>query len=270
MDITNFNRDSLIKSGTDLLAGTTLASSLGITTTTSNLQQFYNRFGQAAVWKAEQLSYKINTSMFFEVSFNFIPENSTIKSLLKEALVQASEEDIKFFVQSVTIPAFTIDVSDTMFTEAGTVINPVDIVKAGEKGTQEITLSLLNTEYPLHEHVFYPWMREATLNFWAYEKRPHTIADITVHILESKTGQRLYSYILAGCYPTTFAAPTLSQEATTTMTRDVTFSFNNMYFMTNKKITGSVLNQLFDKFAGGAIKDKISVLKNKLPGVPAM
>jgi len=258
MDITNFSADSLINSGKDLIAGTGVASALGLTSNTSNLQQFYNRFGQQSIWKAETLSYKINSSMFFEVEFDFRPSSSTIPKILREALVQATEEDLKYFIQNVEVPAFTVDSTEPFVTELGVVTNPIAILKPS---SNTINMSILNTEYPLHEHVFYPWMRETVSHHWCYDERPYTIANIKIHILESKTSERLYTYILTGARPTEIPGPTLSQDAVDSFTRDITFTFNNMFFTTNKKITGSVLNQLFDSFVGRQVKDKISVAK---------
>ncbi len=267
MDITNFNKDDLFKKGTDLIAGTNLASQLGITSTTSNLQQFYNRFSKDEVWKAEQLTYKINSTMYFDVRFKFFPHESKISALLREALVQSPEEDIKYFAQAITIPSFTVEAGDLQYSEAGQVSNPVSILKPSDNS---ITLSLLNTEYPLHEHVFYPWMRETTSNFWCYDLKPYTLADIEITILDSSSSEPLYTYILSNCHPTEIAAPTLTQEAVSELTRDITFTFNNMYFTSNNKITGSVLNQMFDQFVSGPLGDKISVLKSKIPRIPSL
>lgn len=32
----------------------------------------------------------------------------------------------------------------------------------------KFTMTLLNTQLPLHDYLFYPWMREATLPKWSY------------------------------------------------------------------------------------------------------
>ena len=259
MDITNFSSSDIARGATNLIAGTNVAAALGITSNQNNLQQFYNRFGQKSVWKADTLSYKINTSMFFEVEFSFKPaETSHIPLLLKEALLQASNEDLKYFIQSVEVPAFTVESTELMETEMGLVNNPIAILKPS---ANTINLSILNTEYPLHEHVFYPWMRETVSHHWVYDERPYTVATMKIKILDSKSSEHLYSYILTGVRPTEIPGPSLSQNAVDQFTRDVTFAFNNMYFVTNNKIEGSVLNQLFDSFVGRQVKDKLSVAK---------
>jgi hypothetical protein len=43
-----------------------------------------------------------------------------------------------------------------------------------------ITMDILCTKLPLHERIFYPWMREVTLPFWSYDTQPFTTATIKV------------------------------------------------------------------------------------------
>ena len=45
-----------------------------------------------------------------------------------------------------------------------------------------LTLKIVNTKVPLHERLFYPWLRETTMSWWAYDEQPYTTATITVDL----------------------------------------------------------------------------------------
>jgi len=69
------------------------------------------------------------------------------------------------YVQKITIPNLKIpdgSKSQTLlgdFPVNGTAVIPDNNL---------LTMSILNTHVPLHERIFYPWMREVTLPFWSY------------------------------------------------------------------------------------------------------
>ena len=60
-----------------------------------------------------------------------------------------------------------------------------------------LVLKMLNTKVPLHERIFYPWMREVTLPFWSYKTQPYTTATIVVDF----TAHNDIKYAFYGCRP---------------------------------------------------------------------
>lgn len=61
-----------------------------------------------------------------------------------------------------------------------------------------VILKIVNTKVPLHERIFYPWLRETTMNWWSYDKQPYTTATITVDF----TKHNDIKYVFCGCRPT--------------------------------------------------------------------
>lgn len=59
-------------------------------------------------------------------------------------------------------------------------------------------MEIINTENPVIEKVFYPWMRETTLPFWCYPSQPFTTANITIDFKEHSS----IKYIFYNCRPT--------------------------------------------------------------------
>jgi hypothetical protein len=62
----------------------------------------------------------------------------------------------------------------------------------------QLQLDVLCTKLPLHERLFYPWMREVTLPYWSYETQPYTTATITIDFGKHTD----LKYVFCGCRPT--------------------------------------------------------------------
>jgi len=255
-DITNFDRADIIGKVKDTIFENDIASSLDINTTRNNVKQFYNRFGQNSVFQQDKLAYRINTSNFFDITFNFKPHNSSkVEKLLRNILSSIPSEELKYFVQSITLPSFNvINGNEPTNTAFGYGLLTGHWVRPS---ANEFTISLLNTEYSLHEHVFYYWMNEVGSHKWEYSERPFTIADIRVAILDTKTNEVLYEYILTGCRPSSVTPPEISHEAKTAYSRDVGFHFKNMYIISKGKMASSVLDDVFDSYIGNKINNRV-------------
>lgn len=108
------------------------------------------------------------------------------------------------------------------------------------------TATILNTRLPLMEILFYPWMREVTLPYWSYSHTPYTTATVDVDF--SKHADIKYSFF--GCKPTQIQTYDPTQEADSTITRDVTFTFD---FMNVTSTSGyKTQESLKDKLLGAA------------------
>jgi len=88
-----------------------------------------------------------------------------------------------------------------------------------------VILKIVNTKVPLHERIFYPWLRETTMNWWSYDKQPYTTATITVDF----TKHNDIKYVFCGCRPTKITMQQGTHEASSpNLTRDVSFLFDYM------------------------------------------
>lgn len=110
-------------------------------------------------------------------------------------VVKPLELQLGFYCQEVTIPNLEIPQSGTSVVNSigefpinGTIVKPDSNV---------LVLKILNTKVPLHERIFYPWMREVTLPFWSYETQPYTTATITIDF----TAHNDVKYVFYGCRP---------------------------------------------------------------------
>lgn len=89
-----------------------------------------------------------------------------------------------------------------------------------------ITLKIVNTKVPLHERIFYPWMREVTLPYWSYADQPYTTATITIDFTKHNDIQ----YVFCGCRPQKILMQQATQEASSpNLIRDVSFVFDYMF-----------------------------------------
>ena len=105
-----------------------------------------------------------------------------------------------------------------------------------------LTLKILNTKVPLHERIFYPWMREVTLPFWSYETQPYTTATITVDF----TKHNDVRYVFYGCRPQKIIMQQATQQkSAANLTRDVSFLFDFMTVESDLNNTETTENTLF-------------------------
>lgn len=106
-----------------------------------------------------------------------------------------------------------------------------------------IGLKILNTKVPLHERIFYPWMREVTLPYWSYNSQPYTTAIITIDFTKHNDIQ----YVFCGCRPQKIIMQQATQEATSqNMIRDVHFIFDYMFINSTLTNIESVADKLLN------------------------
>jgi len=103
-----------------------------------------------------------------------------------------------------------------------------------------LQLDILCTKLPLHERIFYPWMREVTLPYWSYATQPYTTATITIDFNKHTD----LKYVFCGCRPTSIDTIQPTQEPNGSITRQVTFLFDFMFIESNDTTVESVENKL--------------------------
>lgn len=115
------------------------------------------------------------------------------------------------------------------------------------------TMTILNTKLPLHDYLFYPWMREATLPKWSYAQQPYTTANVYVSFAKHSNVQ----YVFAGARPSQIGSRNPTQEPTGEPTRDITMLFDYMFILpvtnsTQHEYTRSAAYEKLEKNAPGA------------------
>ena len=129
--------------------------------------------------------------------------------------------NLGFYIQSITVPQLRLDdggVSETLLGKFN--LNG----KAVVPDSNTVIMSVINTKVPLLDRIFYPWMQEIRLPFWSYETCPYTTATITIDMTKHSD----IKYVFYGCRPTNIQTEQPTQEVDSTITRDVTFTFDFM------------------------------------------
>lgn len=96
--------------------------------------------------------------------------------------------------------------------------------------SNNLQMDIVCTKVPLHERIFYPWMREVTMPYWTYVEQPYTTATITIDFKRHTDMQ----YVFTGCRPTMIEPLQPSQAASDSATRQVTFTFDFMFIKSPK------------------------------------
>lgn len=132
-----------------------------------------------------------------------------------------------YYVQEITVPKLKMadggGKSTTLIGEFS--LNGSYIIP----DTNVLTMTFLNTKLPLIERIFYPWMREVTLPYWAYDEQPYTTATITIDFSKHTD----LKYVFCGCRPMSIQMITPSQENDQSFKRAVDFLFDYMFITSN-------------------------------------
>jgi hypothetical protein len=145
--------------------------------------------------------------------------------------------NLGFYIQSITVPQLKMQDGGKSSTLVG------DYSLNGSFVTPDnnnLIMSIINTKAPLIERIFYPWMKEATLPYWSYDSQPYTTAKITIDFTKHSD----IKYVFYGCRPCLMEAYQPTQEASTQITRDVTFLFDYMAIHSNLKTMDDVSSSL--------------------------
>lgn len=147
------------------------------------------------------------------------------------------ELQLSFYIQSIVVPKLKIPDGAKIQTSLGEFSTNGNYVIPDNNNLQ---LYILCTKLPLHERIFYPWMREVTLPYWSYATQPYTTATITIDFNKHTD----LKYVFCGCRPTSIDTIQPTQEPNGSITRQVTFLFDFMFIESNDTTIESVENKL--------------------------
>lgn len=245
-----------------------LASQLGVRTSTDNILQFYNRFSENNLLQDRPLSTVLAKPYYFTCIWSFVPEKgiSNVEKMLLTSIKESNSDALKYFIQSVELPNIeTFSTVEAIPNEFGMVSNAGIFVKPSENS---FTVDFLSTEFSLHEHVFYYWLREVTQNEWVYDDRPFTKAKLQITFLDSRTRKHMFSYVLINVFPTAITTLKPNHQGESIITRPVVFNFDNMYVIPATKVEHGRLEKAFDKFLGDRTGRALSTgINKKLPKI---
>lgn len=142
------------------------------------------------------------------------------------------------YCQEITLPNFEIPQGGTSQTSIGEFPINGTIVKPD---SNVLTLMIVNTKVPLHERIFYPWMREVVSPMWHYDIQPYTTATITVDMTKHSDCK----YVFCGCRPQKINLQQPTQDGTSpNLIRPVSFLFDCMIVTSSLTVAESPTDKL--------------------------
>lgn len=164
------------------------------------------------------------------------------------------ELQLGLYTQEITVPNMKLNGAESKsqtllgdFPINGTFVAPDNNV---------LNMKFVNTKVPLMERIFYPWMREVTLPYWAHEKQPYTTATITIDFSKHCD----LKYVFTGCRPSQINMIQPSQQADNGgITREVAFMFDFMFINSTLKNIDSWQSKLLGS-AGTLVNGAASML----------
>lgn len=187
----------------------------------SSLQNFLTNFNTT-----NHNVHKIDSLNTFTAQFtNFSPPTSNVLEISRANLnniFDVYDSKFHYYIQSVSMPDFTISESDAASTLAGSFkTHTFSLIPS----SQELRLQILNTKVPIIENFFLPWLQEIQSPQWIYDNVPYTKATFSIDLRSHCN----VSYVFLGCRPTSIGSYSPSQELVSNISRSVTLTFDLMY-----------------------------------------
>lgn len=205
--------------------------------------------------KQENKPLNVEDSLFGEKEkFNKKGEHTFIEYLAKTNMIVGSENygtddrkqmltplelQLGYYVQAITVPKIKIIDEKSQTFLGDFAINTGAVIP----DNNNLQMEIINTKLPLIERIFYPWMREITMPYWMYDSQPYTTATITIDFSKHMPLQ----YVFTGCRPTNIDTIQPTQEVNSTITRQVTFTFDFMFITSDKYLVISEQNKDINK-----------------------
>jgi hypothetical protein len=202
------------------------------------LAEFYRRF------TSEKSGFQIAQRSYFIVSFNFgsikPPFEKNIDMSVYNDTNTQKHDFITFLAQSVDLPKLSVSGGSrdgggySIVNFEGQAKGPGQYIVLPD-GAKSIDIKFLDTETPIHEFYFYPWMNEVASSSFIGEE-PFTRATVHIDVLSNDLTHIKMTYSVFGAYPHSFETPDLKTASGNTPMRSVTFDFNNMKVMKNNGV----------------------------------
>lgn len=145
--------------------------------------------------------------------------------------------DMTMFIQQMTLPNLQMTGIEDIQTLFGNFSTSGYII---EPDSHEFTMSIVNIKLPIHETIFYPWMKEVTSPFWCYSSQPYTTATVEIDLSEHAD----LKYKFYGCRPYRIITLDPTMQAPSQFTRDVIFKFDYMMVKSDLKIQDSIQDKI--------------------------
>ena len=182
--------------------------------------------------QSDDTKFQIAHRPFFLVEFSF-PNGTPRFERYGNGNVRYKRDELPFLVQGVDLPKLSISGGNSEG-EGYSIVNYEGQAKGPGKfivlpdGAKSIDIKFLDTETPVFENYFYPWLNEVTAFKYQSKDRPFSRATIYVDLLSNDYTRIVQTYKILGAYPHAIELPELKQASGSTPVRSVTFDFNNI------------------------------------------
>jgi len=210
--------------------------------------------------QSDKTEFQLAQRSYFLVSFTFPNGDPVFEKNMPKYFQTGSNNDnffkrdyLTFLVQTIDLPKLSVS-GGAKNGDGYSIVNFEGQAKGPGKfivlpdGAKSIDIKFLDTETPVFEHYFYPWMNEVASFEYSTSKHPFARANIYVDLLSNDLKRITQTYIIRGAYPHSIELPELKQAPSTTPTRTVTFDFNNLELSDNNGATFNDNNFLPDDF----------------------
>lgn len=150
--------------------------------------------------------------------------------------------DFSYYVQDIQLPQITLKEEGTVETMVGEF--PVN-GRYVKPSTNQFTMNMINTKATLPERIFYPWMKEVTSPFWAYDEQPYTTANVTVDYSKHADMQ----YVFVNARPSNIEALRATNDLQSPI-RSVTMIFDYMFVTSKLKLVDDWKSKLMGVATG--------------------
>lgn len=157
--------------------------------------------------------------------------------------------EISFFLQGMVLPNMVVESVNTISTDFGYMNLPDSKLVTDQ---QSFSMELLDTNDPIFEGYFLPWMQEVTADTYIYPHRPFMKADITVTYFVDpfKIDQNFdfgaisfLTYTFRGCFPYDIGSRNPNHNPSGSVeTRSIRFQFETMTVGGNYNKLSNYLN----------------------------
>lgn len=150
--------------------------------------------------------------------------------------------DFSYYVQDIQLPQITLKEEGTVETMVGEF--PVN-GRYVKPSSNQFTMNMINTKATLPERIFYPWMKEVTSPFWAYDEQPYTTANVTVDYSKHADMQ----YVFVNARPSNIEALRATNDLQSPI-RSVTMIFDYMFVTSKLKLVDDWKSKLMGVATG--------------------
>jgi hypothetical protein len=153
-----------------------------------------------------------------------------------------------YLVRAINLPNLQVKSGDyaaheVVNTDVGTFSYPKLNSRAIPEVDQHMAITMIDTEQPVFEAFFIPWLRMVTdYNSLNAQNSTFLRANIYIDFFDNMNDNVMFEYVVKGAFPVFVGTPDLTYETKGMTTRDVRFVYNDLVLNINNSPASSMTN----------------------------